>query len=93
MTLASALLMASISVPADSMSKTTRINGALHRPMVLGIDTALPLVTTPVANTCLVRSTNTSGQLVTGIGITTQIFGWAFATLFVAGFTGAVRKT
>jgi hypothetical protein len=71
--------------PEQRCSATDRI--------VLGIDTALPLVTTPVGNTCLVRSTNISGQVLTAAGVTTQILGWAFATLFVAGFTGAVRKT
>jgi hypothetical protein len=54
---------------------------------------ALPLVTTSVGNPCIVRSTNTSGKLVAAGGVTAQILGWAFATLLVAGFTGAVRKT
>jgi hypothetical protein len=60
--------------------------------IVLGVDTALPLVTTPVGNTCVTRS-NASGKIITAASLITQLLGWAFATLFVAGFTGAVRKT
>jgi hypothetical protein len=60
--------------------------------IVLGVDTALPLVTTAVGTTCLSRPTR-AGQVITVAGLTAQILGWAFATLFVAGFTGAVRKT
>jgi hypothetical protein len=35
----------------------------------------------------------TTGQVVTAAGWGLQLLAWAFATLFVAGFTGAVRKT
>jgi hypothetical protein len=52
----------------------------------------LPLVSTPVGSTCLTRNTK-SGQIITVAGLGAQVFGWAFATLFVAGFTSAVRKT
>jgi hypothetical protein len=72
--------------PAQRCSTTDRI--------VLGIDNALPLVTTLVSNTCLVRSTNTSGQVVTAAGVTSRILGWAFATLFVgsdASHSGGCR--
>jgi hypothetical protein len=94
-TLASALPLASPLVPADSMSKTTPPNGCSTTDrIVLGIDNALPLVTTLVSNTCLVRSTNTSGQVVTAAGVTARILGWAFATLFVgsdASHSGGCR--
>ena len=60
--------------------------------IVLGVDTALPLVTTSVGANCVPRNT-TSGQVITAASLTAQILGWAFATLFVAGFTSAVRKT
>jgi hypothetical protein len=61
---------------------------------VLGLDNALPLVSTSVADTCVTRhGGNKSAQAVIGISIAAQVGGWAFATLFVAGFTGAVRKT
>ena len=61
---------------------------------VVGLDNALPLVATTTADFCLTRpSPNHSAQAVTWTGIGAQVGGWAFATLFVAGFTGAVRKT
>jgi hypothetical protein len=60
--------------------------------VVLGVDIVLPLVTTSVAGTCLPNS-SAYGRVVSFAGVIAQILGWAFATLFVAGFTGAVRKT
>jgi hypothetical protein len=38
-------------------------------------------------------TTSTTGQALTLIGWGLQLLAWAFATLFVAGFTGIVRKT
>jgi hypothetical protein len=35
----------------------------------------------------------TTGQVLMVVGWTLQVLAWAFATLFVAGLTGAVRKT
>lgn len=62
--------------------------------VVLGVDSALPLITTPVAASCLTRpGPNQAAEAVTWTSIGAQAAGWAFATLFVAGFTGAVRKT
>lgn len=64
----------------------------LSARVVIGIDNALPLVTT--TSECLTRlPPNRSAQAPTWAGIGAQVGGWAFATLFVAGFTGAVQKT
>jgi hypothetical protein len=60
--------------------------------VVLGVDTAVPLITTPVSGTCVPRP-NRAGQWMSALSVIEQAAGWAFATLFVAGFTGAVRKT
>ena len=60
--------------------------------ILLAIDTTLPLVTTDVTTTCTTTAT-TAGEWLSAIGLAAQIIGWAFATLFVAGFTSAVRKT
>ena len=92
-TLATALLMA-LPIGASGLSVKDHPDKQCSTSdrVVLGIDTALPLVTTPVGTTCVPRMT-ASGQVITGAGVTAQILGWAFATLFVAGFTSAVRKT
>jgi hypothetical protein len=60
--------------------------------VILGIDTALPIISTPTNATCLPRTTNVSGRWITTLGVTEQMTGWALSTLFVAGFTNAVRK-
>lgn len=72
--------------------KDTTATCSLLDRVTLGIDTALPLITTPAASTCLINP-NVQGQALGIIGIFLQLAGWATATLFVAGFTGAVRKT
>ena len=56
----------------------------------MGIEYSLPLVDTGVSTTC---TTVSHGQWLILFGLMLQLLGWAFATLFVAGFTNAVRKT
>ena len=67
-------------------------NCALSDRIVLGIDTGVPLVTANISASCLPRA-NAAGRILSASSLTAQIAGWAFATLFVAGFTSAVRKT
>jgi hypothetical protein len=61
--------------------------------VILGIDTTLPIISTPTTESCLPRTTNVSGRWITSLGVTEQMTGWALSTLFIAGFTNAVRKT
>jgi uncharacterized protein YjbI with pentapeptide repeats len=58
----------------------------------VGVDLALPIIKTGAGDQC--RMTDAAaGQWLTAVGWILQILAWAFATLFVAGFTSAVRKT
>lgn len=57
----------------------------------IGLDISLPLINTGAQNYCDVSS-STAGQVITAAGWGLQLLAWAFAALFVAGFTGAVRK-
>jgi hypothetical protein len=57
-----------------------------------GLDLGLPLIKTGARDTCR-PTTSTTGQVFTITGWIVQALAWAFATLFVAGFTNAVRKT
>ena len=58
----------------------------------VGLDIGLPLVKTGTQGHCDTTS-STTGQVLTVAGWMLQVLAWAFATLFVAGFTSAVRKT
>ncbi len=58
----------------------------------VGLDLGLPLIRTGARDYCAATHT-TLGDTVAVAGWTVQLAAWAFATLFVAGFTGAVRKT
>jgi hypothetical protein len=60
--------------------------------VAVGLDLGLPLVKTGTPAQCE-PTTSPSGQVLTVAGWGLQLLAWAFATLFVAGFTGAVRKT
>ncbi|GAB1645332.1 hypothetical protein KRMM14A1259_57550 [Krasilnikovia sp. MM14-A1259] len=51
-----------------------------------------PLLKTGASERCKPTATAV-GQTVTVSGWTLQLIAWIFATLFVAGFTSAVRKT
>jgi hypothetical protein len=61
----------------------------------VGVDAALPLIKTGARDRCDLTTDKSSG---TGAVLTistwiVQLAAWGFAALFVAGFTGAVRKT
>lgn len=58
----------------------------------VGLDLGLPLIKTGSRSRCDATDTAT-GQTLTILGWGLQALAWAFTTLFVAGFTGAVRKT
>jgi hypothetical protein len=58
----------------------------------VGLDLGTPLLKTNVGAQC--QTTNTTpGQVLMVAGWVLQLLAWAFATLFIAGFTGVVRKT
>jgi hypothetical protein len=59
----------------------------------LAADTALPLLKTGGAKRCEFATTTAAGQVFFATSYILQMLGWAFATLFVAGYTGLVRKT
>ena len=58
----------------------------------VGLDLGTPLIKTGARDRCQTTSTP-AGQALTLTGWILQLLAWAFATLFIAGFTGAVRKT
>lgn len=58
----------------------------------VGLDLALPLIRIGNRGHCD-TTTSTAGQVLTVTGWGLQLASWAFATLFIAGFTSAVRKT
>lgn len=58
----------------------------------VGLDTGLPLIKTTARDYCSPTSTKV-GETITIAGWVLQLLAWAFATLIIAGFTGAVRKT
>ncbi|MEV8615882.1 hypothetical protein AB0383_49720 [Amycolatopsis sp. NPDC051373] len=58
----------------------------------VGLDLGTPLISTGERAHC--DTTNsTTGQALTVLGWGLRLLAWSFATLFIAGFTGAVRKT
>ncbi|HVW43511.1 MAG TPA: hypothetical protein VHC18_19395 [Amycolatopsis sp.] len=58
----------------------------------VGLDLGTPLVSTGARSRCDTTDAAT-GQILTITGWALRLLAWAFATLFIAGFTGAVRKT
>ncbi|HYS39185.1 MAG TPA: hypothetical protein VEO01_26510, partial [Pseudonocardiaceae bacterium] len=58
----------------------------------VGLDLGTPLLKTNVSAQCQTTDA-TPGQVLMVAGWGLQLLAWAFATLFIAGFTGVVRKT
>jgi hypothetical protein len=55
-----------------------------------GLNVGAPLVTT---NAVCATTSETAGHVLTVSGWLLKLLAWAFASLFIAGFTGAVRKS
>jgi hypothetical protein len=56
----------------------------------VGLDLGAPLITSRARCEATYSAT---GLALTITGTTLRLLAWAFATLFIAGFTSAVRKT
>ncbi|HEX5496382.1 MAG TPA: hypothetical protein VFX70_17605 [Mycobacteriales bacterium] len=57
----------------------------------VGIDLALPLIQTGAGSTCELAASRPAEEPLVALSWVFQVFGWAFATLFVAGYTGLIR--
>ncbi|WP_344868588.1 hypothetical protein [Amycolatopsis ultiminotia] len=58
----------------------------------IGLEVGTPLIT-PGTRTHCDTTDGATGQILTATGWALRFGAWAFATLFIAGFTSAVRKT
>ena len=92
------MLAATVTVSASSIGLAVR-PGPLSGPcstaesIGLAIDTAVPLLKVGGEKRCLIIANTPWGQVLYLFTYILQALGWAFATLFVAGYTGLVRKT
>jgi len=88
-----AVLLAVVMGAAGGLSRPAPAAGrcGVVQAVGVGLDLSIPLIKTGARQTCDVNGTP-AGQLLTVAGWVLQLLGWAFATLFVAGFTGAVRR-
>ncbi|MEV0112779.1 hypothetical protein AB0H77_05910 [Streptomyces sp. NPDC050844] len=77
-------------VPRDATA--TAVSCSTVDRIGVGLDFGLPLIKTGARSDCTTTDT-AAGQALTATGWTLQACAWAFATLFIAGFTSAVRKT
>ena len=61
----------------------------------VGLDLNLPVGTTVARADCdlTMNSTSAAAAWLTAAGWVMRLLAWAFAALFIAGFTSAVRKT
>jgi hypothetical protein len=88
------LLSVTATLALGSRGALTHDSGArcsTTEQIAAGLDMGLPLVRTAQSTTCH-PSTTAWGQTLIGLSWPLQIGAWAFATLFVVGFTGAVRR-
>lgn len=59
----------------------------------MAVDIAVPVLKNGGGKGCEIATATFSGQAVYVARYLLQVLGWAFATLFVAGYTGLVRKS
>ncbi|MEH0824361.1 MULTISPECIES: hypothetical protein [unclassified Micromonospora] len=98
-TLATAVTLSVIGGHHGGLAQKPASNGAVAATACtttdqvgVGLDLGTPLIKTGARDRCQPTSTPT-GQTLTVAGWVLQLLAWTFATLFIAGFTGAVRKT
>ena len=83
---------------AAATSHTTHIQARQSEPCTvieqigLATDLAIPLIKTNGQQRCEFNPATPGSDWFIAAGWLAQFLGWAFATLFVAGFTGLVRK-
>ncbi|MEV0066649.1 hypothetical protein [Amycolatopsis sp. NPDC050768] len=73
-------------------TKPTPVACTLVERIGVGLDLGTPLISTGARARCDATS-SAVGQTLTGLGWGLRLLAWGFATLFIAGFTSAVRKT
>ena len=78
-----------------SQTATPGKSCTLVQQISVGLDLNLPVGTTVARVDCNLTTDSASSTAVwlTVIGWVLRVLAWAFAALFIAGFTGAVRKT
>ena len=92
-----AVVLAFIGGATGGLAQTSRTTAegarcTLVQTAGVGVDVGIPLIKTGARERCDFTDTP-AGQLLTVANWILQIFAWASATLFIAGFTSAVRKT
>ncbi|WAL63212.1 hypothetical protein ORV05_19475 [Amycolatopsis cynarae] len=89
----SVLLIAGVAGPAGLVVRAGASGTcALVDQIGLALDSAAPLVKTDALQRCRLDTGVPGGQFVVAATWVLQALAWAFVTLFVAGFTGLVRK-
>lgn len=85
-------LLGTLAVSAAVVLSSGAVRCSTVEQIGYALNAAAPLVKTDAVQKCQVATTTTSGQFVVVAMWILQLLAWAFATLFVAGFTGLVRK-
>jgi hypothetical protein len=96
-TLAAAVTLSVIGGHHGGLAQKSTITGAVAActtvdQIGVGLDLGTPLVRTGARDRCQPTDTP-AGQTLTIASWFLQLLAWTFATLFIAGFTSAVRKT
>lgn len=94
----SILLIVGVASPAGLVHRTSGPGDespscSLVEQIGLALNVTTPLVNPSSQQSCLIDTTADSGQIVTAGTWVLQALAWAFLTLFVAGFTGLMRKS
>jgi len=87
------VLVAGVAGPAGLVRGTSGASCSVVEQVGLALNAATPLVKPDSQQRCQLATSTGLGQAVVVSTWLLQILAWAFATLFVAGFTGLVRKT
>lgn len=92
-TLAAAILMITAIAGPAGLTRNAGTSCSVVEQIGLALNAATPLIKPDSQQRCQLVTTTGLGQTVLLVSWILQGLAWAFATLFVAGFTGLVRKS
>lgn len=95
LTLVAAVIFALVAGPSSHalrVPQTSKSCAVVDR-VGLGVQLAVPFLSTTNRSRCDMVTARTRDAWVAPLSWLFQIFGWIFATLFVAGFSGLIRKS
>ncbi|MCW4464217.1 hypothetical protein OK351_01665 [Glutamicibacter sp. MNS18] len=86
------ILPQGLATAAELQVDGTSIGCMATQRLLVGVELSFPLVSTGVHEACQIAFGSAQGEALAWVGSILKTLSWVFTTLFVAGFTGIIRR-